>query len=97
MNGDKDNKIKKNNGYSFALSLAADLGWMIALPIIIFAIAGRYLDQKFNSSPILLLAGIFLSIIASSWIVYFKIIRVFADIEQQEKDKNNKTNKEEKK
>ena len=59
-----------------ALSLAWELGYTIAVPIVVFALVGRVLDKKLDSSPWLLLIGIFLSILASSWLVYFKMIKI---------------------
>lgn len=59
-----------------ALSLAWELGYTIAVPIVVFALGGRWLDRKFETSPWLLLTGIFLSLIASSWLVYFKMAKI---------------------
>ena len=59
-----------------ALALAWELGYTIAIPIVIFAIGGRFLDKKFGSSPILLLLGILLALIISSVGVYRKTMKV---------------------
>jgi len=70
------NKDKKAGGSWSALSLAWELGYSISLPIVIFALAGRFLDRKFDTSPWMLLIGILISIIISSYIVYKKTVKV---------------------
>lgn len=59
-----------------AWSLAWELGYSIAVPIVLFALLGRFLDKKLNTSPWLLLAGVLISISISSHIVYKKTIDV---------------------
>ncbi|MEK7523881.1 MAG: AtpZ/AtpI family protein [Patescibacteria group bacterium] len=54
------------------LSLAWELGYMIALPIVILGIGGAWLDKKIGTSPAFLLIGIFLSLIVSGIGVYRK-------------------------
>ncbi len=55
-----------------ALGLAWELGYTIAIPLVILALVGRLLDKTLNSSPWFLLAGVLLSIVASTWLVYRK-------------------------
>ncbi len=62
------------------ISLAWDLGWMIALPIVLLAIGGAMLDKKLQSSPWFLLGGIGLAFVISSVMVYGKVLRVLADL-----------------
>lgn len=57
-------------------SLVFEVGYTIAIPLVLFAIAGRYLDKTFETSPWLLLSGIVLSIFVSSFIVYKKVIKI---------------------
>ena len=66
---------KKEKQFS-ALGLAWNLGYTIAVPIVVFALAGRYLDKKLGTSPWLLLAGILISIAVSSWAVYKKTLDI---------------------
>ncbi len=58
-------------------SLAMELGWMIAVPIVALALGGRLLDKKLESSPIFLLLGIFVSIILTTYLVYKKTVESF--------------------
>lgn len=55
-----------------ALGLAWQLGYTIAVPIVIFALAGRLLDKWLQTSPWLLLLGVFISIIITTWLIYRK-------------------------
>lgn len=65
--------LKEKNNVDFsALSLAWELGYMIAIPLVALALGGRFLDKKLGTAPILLLAGVVLAIIVSSYAVYKK-------------------------
>ncbi|MDI6777896.1 MAG: AtpZ/AtpI family protein [Patescibacteria group bacterium] len=68
-------KQKEEKSFS-ALKLAWDLGFTIAIPLVVFALAGRFLDKKLGTSPWLLLAGILISIAVSSWLVYKKTLDI---------------------
>lgn len=74
-----------NQGLSQAMSMAWELGYTIALPIIILALGGRLLDKKLNSSPWFLLAGIGVALMISGTAVYYKTIKIM-----DEAEKNNK-------
>lgn len=53
----------------FAFGLVGQLGFMIALPVAVFAFGGRMLDEWYNTSPLFLLGGIvFASIVTAVWI-----------------------------
>lgn len=63
-----------------ALSFAWELGYTITVPLVIFALLGRFLDKKLHSSPWILLAGILISVIVSSIAVYFKATKIIQEI-----------------
>lgn len=71
MENDKD-KL----GYGYAIQLAWELGYAIAVPLVLLALGGRFLDKKLDSSPWFLIAGILISIAISSYIVYKKVIKI---------------------
>jgi len=71
-----EQKKKEASAMGQALSLAWELGYLIAGPLVILALTGRYLDQRFESSPIFLLIGIVLSVVVTSIGVYWKISRI---------------------
>ncbi len=79
------NKSGQNSTWS-ALALAWELGYTIAIPIVVFALGGRVLDNKLGTSPFLLLVGIFLSLIATSWLVYFKMMKIIGTTPKETKD-----------
>jgi F0F1-type ATP synthase assembly protein I len=84
------NNDKKNNGWWSALSLLGQLGYVIAVPLVIFALAGRLLDKKYGTSPWFLLAGMLAALIISSVWVYKKSTEIMNDAEKNspEKTKN---------
>jgi F0F1-type ATP synthase assembly protein I len=55
-----------------ALGLAWELGYTIAVPLVVLALLGRLADKQFGTSPWLLLVGILLSIVASTMLVLRK-------------------------
>jgi F0F1-type ATP synthase assembly protein I len=59
-----------------ALGFAWELGYSIVIPLVVFALAGRLLDKKLGTSPWLLLVGLLLAIVSSSYIVYKKTIKI---------------------
>jgi F0F1-type ATP synthase assembly protein I len=65
-------KNQKPDSSWSSLGLAWELGYTIAVPLVLFALAGRFLDKKLGTSPFLLLAGILISIGVTSWLVYKK-------------------------
>lgn len=70
-----EKKTSKNDTWS-ALSFAWNLGYSIAIPLVLLALGGRFLDRKLGTSPWMLLGGILVSIIISSFIVYRKTIKL---------------------
>ena len=68
-------KQEKEKSWS-AVGLAWELGYTIAVPIVVLALLGRYLDKKLGTTPWLLLAGILISIAVSSWAVYKKTLDI---------------------
>lgn len=68
------------------LQLAFELGYMIAIPIVAFALAGRFADKYFETSPWLLLAGICTSILISSYLVYKKVAPILTGNNDNDND-----------
>jgi F0F1-type ATP synthase assembly protein I len=67
--------MKPDKSFS-ALSLAWQLGYTISVPIVVLALLGRWADKKLGTSPWLLLGGILLSILLSSWAIYKKTLDI---------------------
>lgn len=54
-----------------------DIGWRIAVPLVILVLAGVYLDKYLHTSPLFLFVGIFLSLATSSFGVYKSIQNIY--------------------
>jgi F0F1-type ATP synthase assembly protein I len=76
------NKESKDSSWS-ALGFAWELGYSIIIPLVLFALGGRYLDKKLGTSPWLLISGMVISIVFTSIIVYKKVITVISNINKQ--------------
>ncbi len=74
--------LDKSNAFS-ALSLAWELGYLIAIPLIIFALLGRWLDKIYHSSPLFLLIGVVFAFIITSVFIYQKTISLISQIDQK--------------
>lgn len=67
----KENEPK--NSLGFALDLAWKLGYAIAIPIVVFVLLGRLLDNYLGTSPFFLITGLIISAPAVGFLVYRKI------------------------
>lgn len=59
-----------------AWALAWELGYTIAIPIVALALVGRWADKAWETSPWMLLAGVVVSVVVSSALVYRKVSRI---------------------
>jgi hypothetical protein len=59
------------------LPIAVGLGFEIAIPIVILALAGRYADKALGTSPVLLLAGSLLAVGISMYLIFKKTKELF--------------------
>ncbi len=66
---------EKENTFS-VMSLAWELGYIITIPLVAFTLGGRFLDKKLGTSPFLLLIGVVLAIVFSTYTIYKKMIDV---------------------
>jgi F0F1-type ATP synthase assembly protein I len=62
------------------ISLAWELGYMIAIPIVVFSLGGALLDRQMGTSPWMLLLGVGSSIILTSFMVYYKMMKILGII-----------------
>lgn len=83
MNQKKEKDKKERAIFLQTLSLSWELGYMIAIPLVILAIGGRFLDNKYDTSPIFLISGILLSILVSGILVFKRAKRILDDISNQ--------------
>ena len=54
----------------FGLRAAGELGYLIALPVVLFALAGKWLDGRFGTKPWCVIAGFVLAALLSGTAVY---------------------------
>lgn len=67
------------------LGIAWELGYVIVIPLVLFAFGGRFLDTLFGSKPLFFLAAILAAIIISTTIVCRKVGKLLEDIPGKEK------------
>jgi len=60
-----------------SLRLAWNLGYIIAIPVVLFGFSGAYLDKHFGTSPFLMLSGFTLAAVLSAIGVYRKVKAIF--------------------
>lgn len=75
---------KRKDGDLSLLSLAWELGYIIAIPIVVLAIGGAFLDEKMGTSPWMLLVGVTFSILITSFMVYLKVARLMTNLSDDE-------------
>jgi len=62
------------------VSFAFDLGFSIAIPLVVFAVLGRLADKHWDISPLGLLSGLLLSVVISCFLVYRQVKKIFSKI-----------------
>jgi F0F1-type ATP synthase assembly protein I len=69
-----------DNGLSLrqAFGLAWEMGYTMAIPLVILALAGQLVDKHYQTSPLFLLIGIIISIIVSSILVGMKAVAIIS-------------------
>lgn len=75
---------------ALAISFAWELGYSIAVPLVLLALGGRLLDRRFDTEPFLFLAGVLLSIFISTFIVFKKSMRIIASLEKETRSASDK-------
>ena len=66
-------------GVLFLLSMAGQLGFMIAVPAAVFGFGGAHLDRVWGTSPLFILLGLGIAVASSSlmvWRFYQQILRI---------------------
>ncbi len=74
-------KNPQSQGFWRALGIAWELGYVIAIPIVILALGGRLLDKHFGTSPWLFLAGVLVSIALTSIGLVWKFKKLITSME----------------
>ncbi len=58
------------------LPLAFEIGYVIAIPAVLFGFAGAYLDRKYALSPVFVLIGLVLAFSLSAYVVYRRVQKI---------------------
>jgi len=66
------------------LGIVWTIGFMVAVPLVGFALLGRYADKAFNSSPLFFLSGVVISIIVSSILIFRKTMHLMQQAEKKQ-------------
>lgn len=61
------------------LGLVGELGYIIALPLIILMLIGRWLDETLGTKVLFTILGLLLALVSSTYIIYRKIKRLNND------------------
>jgi len=78
--------VHKGMSLGQAFSLAWEMGYTMAIPLVVLALGGRLLDRYLKTSPLFLLIGIGLSIAISSLALARKATKIITDLETEEKE-----------
>lgn len=69
-----------STGWDWAIALQLmDTTWRVAIPIVIFAPTGIWLDRHSASKPLFTLLGLFLSLATATLLVYQQIHQAYPD------------------
>ena len=69
-----------------ALGYAWQFGYTIAVPLVVFALLGRYLDATLKTAPWLFLVGILLAIASSSALLVRKALQITREFDRASRD-----------
>ncbi len=74
--------MQKSDNNPQLLGLALQMGYLIAIPLVVFALLGRFVDSALGSSPLFFLIGIFLGIVGSTILAYKKTTALLKETEK---------------
>ncbi len=86
MENKPKNQQSDRRYFLFALRIMGELVWMIAAPVVILALFGKWIDTRFGTRPIFLIAGFVLAAITSGISVWRRTKELGK--EYQDLDKN---------
>jgi len=70
----KNQNKDKSNNFFYAVSLGLEMGFLIALPLVIFLILGVFLDKKFETFPFYLISAMILGLVLTFLDVYYFVL-----------------------
>jgi len=66
-----------------AVKIGSELGFTIAIPLVVLLLIGKMLDKHFHTSPIFLLIGLSLSFIISAISLYRTVNPILKDFNKK--------------
>lgn len=87
MNQTEENKNKKSDRkyYLLAFKIMGDFGASIAIPVVIFVLAGQFFDERFHSRPLFVILGFVIAALISAKIIYRRAKRYGQEYQNLEK------------
>ncbi|MCD6177746.1 AtpZ/AtpI family protein [bacterium] len=76
-----DKRDKERFKLFYVLSISLQLGFLIAIPIIVFLLVGIFLDEKLNTFPLFLIGSVIFSLV----FVVFEIRYYFSPFLERKK------------
>lgn len=76
---------KRGQGFWQAVAIAWQMGYTIALPLIGFALLGRFLDKKLGTTPWLLIIGAVVAILTSTFLLVSRFRTILDKMNQPPK------------
>ncbi|MBI3115334.1 MAG: AtpZ/AtpI family protein [Candidatus Kerfeldbacteria bacterium] len=73
---------RQQNSFWLAVSFAWQLGYTVAIPLVLLTLGGRLLDQRFDTHPWFLITGVVLSIVVSTIALIRKASSLISQINQ---------------
>ena len=70
--------MKKQDKFNFyySISLVGQVGWSVAVPLVVFILIGVFLDKQFETKPTFILGGLVLGMVVSFYSLY-KLLKPF--------------------
>lgn len=65
------------------IGIAMEMGYLVALPLVLFAAAGAFLDRVLGTKPLILLISVLFAIIISTILVYRKTKEMIDESERK--------------
>lgn len=72
------------------LTIVGQIGFIIAIPVVVLTLTGHYLDERLGTSPWLLISAIILSLVVSSLILYSRVIKTLQVMDEEGKNNQSK-------
>ena len=86
-NSENKQKSTDRKYYIFALRIAGDFGATIALPVVILALIGQKMDDKYDTRPTFLMIGMIIAALITARLIYKKSKRYGQEFQDLDKKK----------